>query len=265
MDKRELLPERRGEVLVLSLNRPERRNALSTTMLAALTESLEELAVDGETRCVVLRGTGDIAFCAGMDLTEIPVEMPDELLDRIGSKGPLQCAAEAIEGCPLPVIAMIRGYALGGGCELAVACDLRVGAEGCRMGMPPARLGIVYPPEGISRFIRVLGLGAAGKVFLTARYMQGREAYETGLLHYLVPDGQLENFTMTLAREVASRAPLALAGIKKSLHVLSRHIPPSEEETAEMQALISSALCSEDAVEAMAAFREKRDPRFKGA
>lgn len=264
MGEGEILLEMRGQTALLTLNRPERRNALTTTMLVSIARNLEGLWTEGEARCVVLRGAGDKAFCAGMDLTSLPTGMPEELLSRIESKGPLQFAAEAIEGCPLPVIAMIRGYALGGGCELAMACDLRVGAEGCRMGMPPARLGIVYPPEGLSRFIRVLGPAASKKVFLTARYLEAREACETGLLQYLVPDDELEEFTMELAREVASRAPLALAGIKRSLHILSRHASPSEEEAAEMQDLIARALSSEDAVEAITAFREKREPRFEG-
>lgn len=264
MGDEELLVEAREEALLLTLNRPERRNALSTAMLVSLAETLEGLEAGGETRCVVLRGAGDKSFSAGMDLTAVPSGLPRELLARIESKGPLQFAAEAVESCPVPVIAMIRGYALGGGCELAMACDLRVGGEGCRMGMPPARLGIVYPPEGLSRFIRALGPAGAKKLFLTARYLEGREAYETGLLHFLVPDEELEEFTMELAREISSRAPLALAGIKRSLHILSRYAPPSEEEEAEMRDLVARALSSRDAMEAMAAFREKRDPRFQG-
>jgi enoyl-CoA hydratase len=264
MSEQELLVELKDRVAVLTLNRPERRNALSTILLVSLAIRLEELQKDNKIRCVIIKGEGDKAFSAGMDLTSIPSGVPDKLLKQIEAKGPLQVACEAVEATSMPVIAMIRGYALGGGCELSMACDLRVGSENSRIGMPPARLGIVYPPEGLSRFIRNIGLANAKKVFLTARYFPAAEAYEIGLLNFIVPDEELESFTMELAEEVAGRAPLSLAGIKRAMNILSKYEPPYQEEENEINELIAKSLASEDTAEAMAAFREKRDPEFKG-
>lgn len=265
MTEQELVIETRDKVAVLTLNRPERRNALSTILLVSLAIRLEELQKDGKIRCVIVRGGGDKAFSAGMDLTAIPSGVPDKLLKQIEDRGPLQVACEAVEASSLPVIAMIRGYALGGECELSMACDLRVGSENSRIGMPPARLGIVYPPEGLSRFIRNIGLAAAKKVFLTGRYFPAAEAYEMGLLDFVIPDGELEYFTMELAEEIAvKRAPLSIAGMKRVMNILSKYELPYQDEEKEINDLIARALTSEDVAEAMAAFREKRDPRFKG-
>ncbi|MFW6113990.1 MAG: enoyl-CoA hydratase/isomerase family protein, partial [Actinomycetota bacterium] len=141
MDEKELLVEIRDDIALFTLNRPESRNALSTSLLVSLALKLEEMERSGDVRAVIIKGAGDRAFSAGIDLTEMPGGLPEELLERIESKGPLQYTLGIMEASGLPVVAMIRGYALGGGCELSMACDLRVGSEDCLMGMPPARLG----------------------------------------------------------------------------------------------------------------------------
>lgn len=260
----ELLVEVREPLAFLTINRPERRNALSVSLLISLARALEDLASGGTVRCAVLRGAGDKAFSAGMDLTAVPQGLPEEVQRQIESKGPLQYGLEAIEESPFPVIAMIRGYCVGAGCETSMACDLRVGAEGCRMGMPPARLGIVYPPEGLHRFLRNIGYSATKKLFLTAELFEGREAYEMGMLDYLVPDSELEAFTEELARRIAANAPLSVSGHKRMLRMLSSPRPLTGEERAEADAIMGRALASEDAREGIAAFREKRDPVFRG-
>ncbi len=260
----ELLVERDGPVALLTLNRPEKRNALSSSLLVSLVGALRDLEAEGEVRCVVLRGAGDKAFSAGMDLSALPEGIPADIQSLIEEKGPLAYGLDAVEECPLPVIAMIRGWCLGAGCETAMACDLRVGAAGCRMGMPPARLGIVYPPEGLNRFLRAVGPSVTRKIFLTARYFEGEEALAGGMLHYLVPDDRLEEFTMDLAREVAGLAPLSLAGHKRSLFHLTRPSPLSAEARSEIDGLMARALASEDAREGLAAFVQKREPRFTG-
>jgi len=260
----ELQVELVGNVAVLTLNRPERRNALSTSLLVSLASALSELETGREARCVILRGSGDRAFSAGMDLTSVPEGLPTAIQKQIEEKGPLRFGLEAIETFPYPVIALIRGYAVGAGCELAVTCDLRVGSEKCRMGMPPARLGIVYPPEGLQRFMRAVGLPATRKLFYTAKIFEIDEVRAMGLLDYVVPDEELEDRTMEIARGIAGNAPLSVSGHKRSLHLLSRLADISAVDRAELDGLMAGALSSEDAKEGLQAFVQKRDPSFRG-
>jgi enoyl-CoA hydratase len=262
--EKELLVDRIDDVAILTINRPQRRNALTSTLLISLAAALDELAQAKAIRCAILRGAGDKAFSAGMDLSALPQGLPEDIQNQIEAKGPLQFGLDAIENSPFPVIAMIRGSCIGGGCETSMACDLRVGAEDCRMGMPPARLGIVYPPEGLHRFIRNLGYPVAKKVFLTAELFGAEEARGMGMLDYLVPDEELESFTLQLARDIAANAPLALAGIKRTMRIITAMVPPGEEEKKELDAMLLNVLASEDAREGIAAFKEKRDPIFKG-
>jgi enoyl-CoA hydratase len=264
MEDNELLVEVGEKVATLTLNRPQRLNSLSASLLVELARTLNNLENNAKLRCVILKGSGGKAFCAGMDLSLMADNMPDELLEQITAKGPLPHAIEAMENCRLPVVGMIRGYALGAGCELSLGCDLRVGTEESVLGMPPARLGIVYAPEGLARFIRNIGVANSKKLFLTGRYIGGREAREMGLLHYLVPEEELEGFTNSLAEEIAGRAPLAVAGLKRSLNILGKYAESSEVERAEMQALMEKAAVSRDAVEGFTAFTEKRSPDFRG-
>jgi len=263
-DEAELLVEREGELAVLTLNRPRRRNALSTTLLVSLAQALNDLAAEGLVRCAILRGSGEKAFSAGMDLSALPEGLPEDIQKQISAKGPLQFGLDTIEDVPFPVIAMIRGYCVGGGCETSMACDLRVGAEGARMGMPPARLGIVYPPEGLHRFIRNLGYPTTKKVFFTARLFEASEAYAMGMLDYLVPDAELDDFTTRLARDIAANAPLSIAGHKRVLRMMTQMAPLAAGERAEVDSLMGRALASKDAMEGILAFREKRDPIFRG-
>lgn len=263
-DGSELLVSVEGPVGILTLNRPECRNALNPGLLKALSASLDELVGREEVRCVVLRGAGGEAFSAGMDLKEFASGGIQAVEEGIRPGGLLTCFLDAIEECPLPVIASIEGWCLGAGCEMSMACDLRLGSEGCRMGMPPARLGIVYPPGGLQRFLRAIGPAQTRKVFLTARYFDAAEALGMGMLHYVAADGQLEELAMQLAAEIAPLAPLAVAGLKRSLYHLTRPASLSGEAELEMEALAKNALESRDTAEALEAFNQKRDPKFRG-
>ena len=258
----DLLLEIVDAVAVLTLNRPEAGNALTASLLGSLAEKLGELARAGGARCVVLKGTGE-RFSVGMDLIAMASGAAEENQRLIGAGGPLRGAIQAIEQFHYPVVAMIKGHAAGAACELAVACDLRVGCESSRMGMPPAKLGIVYPLEGLERFLRTVGLATTRKLFYTARYFKGPELFNMGMLDFLCADDELESYTMELARQLAGNAPLSMKGHKRILNLLSGAVTVSGEVADEINEMVLKALRSKDAVEGVVAFKEKRPPEFK--
>lgn len=258
----DLLVRVEGGVAVMTINRPEKGNTLTSSLLESLAAAVERLPSAGA-RCAVLTGAGD-RFSLGMDLNAMAGLTPAENQRLIGPGGPLRRALRAIEDYPYPVVAMARGHAAGAACELAAACDLRVGGEGCLMGMPPARLGLVYPAEGIERFVRTFGLQVARRLFLTAGYFGAAELYAMGMLDFVRPDGELEEHTMELAGRLAANAPLSMKGHKFCLALLSARQDASAGAGERMGALVKEAMESADAAEGIRAFVEKREPRFKG-
>lgn len=259
-----LITETKERVSTLSINRPERRNALTPLMMYQLSETLARLAREDEVRCVILRGAGDVAFSSGYDIGSLPTDASPEVMAAIRKENPMLMATEAITAFPYPVIAMINGLAFGAGCELAVACDLRIAVDSARMGMPPAKLGLLYMPPGIMRFINVVGLANAKEIFLVGRYFPVSRAKEMGLVHYVLPPDQLVPFTEAMAREIAENAPLSLKGIKMIFNALLKHQKVEGEDLEKIQALVAQALNSEDLKEGQKAFKEKRKPVFKG-
>ena len=257
-----LMIQREEHVCTLILNRPEKRNALSPDLLLKIHETLQDFSKDDTIRTLVFRGVGDKAFSAGYDITAIPTT--PEIQKKLKEVNPLQLAMESIVNYPYPVIAMLNGFAFGAGCELAITCDIRIGTEDIRMGMPPAKLGVVYAPDGLNRFIRAVGLPNTKKIFFTGRYWDAQSAQELGLVDYLVSKSELESFTYGLAKEIAGNAPLSLKGTKRVLNLLSGSEKMSEEDQKEADAIISQAFSSDDLKEAQAAFLEKRQPTFKG-
>jgi enoyl-CoA hydratase/carnithine racemase len=251
-----------GAVAVLTLNRPDAGNALTASLLESLAGRLEGLASEGAARCVVLRGAGK-RFSVGMDLNAMASGTAEENQRLISAGGPLRSALEAVDEFPYPVVAMIKGHAAGAGCELAVSCDLRIGCDSCRMGMPPAKLGIVYPWEGLERFVRTLGLATTRKLFYTATYFNGPELYDMGILDFLCPDDELESLTMEVAGRLAANAPLSMKGHKKILRLLTEGHNFSPEAAEEIDAMVAEAMFSSDAVEGVVAFKQKRPPDFK--
>ena len=259
-----VLVEKKGFVGTLTLNRPEKRNALSPDLLIQLCRILDEFGRSDEVRAVVIRGAGDRAFSSGYDITALPAEVPPEIRGRLRDENYLDLAIESIGRYPFPVIAMLNGDAFGGGCELAVSCDLRIAADDIRMGMPPARLGLVYPLNGLVRFVQILGFPAVKELFFSGRYYQAPRIQELGLVHYLQPPDQLEAFTFELTDEIAGHAPLSIKGTKRILNILQRSWSLSEEDRREIDGIVLEALRSEDHKEGKRAFLEKRRPVFHG-
>lgn len=257
----ELLIGVRNRVAVITLHRPAKGNALTSSMLHALADELASLAREGEARCVVLKGAGE-KFSVGMDLNAMADCSPGESQKLIGPGGPLRLAIQAIEEFPFPVIAMIRGHAAGAACELAASCDLRAGSTSSRMGTPPARLGMVYPPEGLERFVRTFGLAVTRKLFYTARYFEGRELFIMGMLDFFLSDDELEPFTMELASRMTRNAPLSMMGHKRSLALIAGQRAAAPEAASEILELVTEAINSGDAIEGIRAFQEKRAPKW---
>jgi enoyl-CoA hydratase/carnithine racemase len=259
-----LIVERQGRICTVTINRPDKRNSVNPEIMVRLGDALRALEEQDEVRAVVLRGAGTGAFSAGYDVDRIGA-VPEEA----GPRGnPLEYGLEAIASYPYPVIAMVYGYALGGGCHIAATCDLCIAADTALFSMPPAKLGLVYPIEGYQFFVSRLGPAYAKELFLMGRQVPAQRAREMGLVHQVVPEGELEATVYALARELAEEnAPLAMRGSKLIINRLALRQaqgPLTEEEEQEFRRWMASAFLSEDAKEARAAFKEKRKPQFRG-
>lgn len=259
-----LIAEKKERVGTIIINRPERRNALSPLMLFKMAELLADMQKGDEIRCVVIRGAGDKAFSAGYDISDLPVDLTPEMAEAFRTKNPLRTALRAIIDFPYPVIAMINGYAIGAGCELAMTCDIRIAAEGAKLSMPPAKLGIVYHWAGVFQFINTAGLAYAKEMFFTGRAYEASRGREMGLVNYVVPAEKLYSFTYEMAQEISENAPLSLKGLKTifNKYLFSQKISP--EDAREMEEIVDRAFHSEDLKEGQKAFQEKRKPVFKG-
>ncbi len=251
-------------ICTLTLNRPEKHNFLTSGLLEELAIAVSELGRDPSIKALIIRGAGETSFSAGYDISAIPAPTEQDPETPMSGISPLEKALRAMENFPYPVIAMVNGHAFGGGCELAVACDIRIGREGIVMGMPPAKLGIVYPQNGFRRFLRVLGFVKTLEMFLTGRRYDGRDCLRMGLLNELVEAESLEAATQTLAREIAHNAPIALRGTKQALYKMVQSAVLGKDEASELDELFRRSLMSEDLQEGKRAFKEKRRPRFKG-
>jgi enoyl-CoA hydratase/carnithine racemase len=246
----------------LTLSNPEKRNPLDHDVLDALATVLPELAEGIETRCVVITGTGR-AFSAGYDIGAIP----DQTLERDAEAlvaHPFHAAMEAVSAHPYPVLAAINGHCLGGGLELAVRCDLRVCAAGAKLGMPPAKLGLIYGHTGLERFIDAIGVARTRELFLTGRNLSAERAGEIGLVNEVVPDDEVEAASLGLAEEIAANAPLSTTGNKRAIETLARFPRLTPDQERELIELRKSCFASEDFREGIRAFAEKRKPDWKG-
>jgi enoyl-CoA hydratase/carnithine racemase len=258
-----LVVDRPAEAVArLEIRNPDKRNALDHEILTALAEALPGLAEGIETRCVIVTGAGE-TFSAGYDIGGIPDERFAEDAEALVAH-PFHAAMEAVSTHPNPVIAAINGPCLGGGLELAVRCDLRICAAGATLGMPPAKLGLIYGHTGLERFIDAVGVARTKELFLLGRNLGAERAARIGLVNEVVPDDQLERAAVELAAEIAANAPLSTRGNKRAIEMLAREVPLSPEEERELVELRRSCFASEDFREGVRAFAEKRRPRWRG-
>ena len=249
---------RHGRVAVLRVNRPEVRNALNLATVREMTESLAVLSADDTVGLIVVTGAGDSVFVSGADINDIRARTRDDGLAAINSS-----LFAAIDKCPKVTIAAVNGLALGGGCELALACDLRVAATHAKFGQPEGGLGIIPGAGATQRLPRLIGLGRAKHLILTGEMIDAERALEWGLVSSVAPAGGLMGQTLTLADRVLSRGPLAIRLAKLALNASAR----VDLDSGLLIETLAQAICfeSEDKQEGTSAFLEKRTPKFTGA
>jgi crotonobetainyl-CoA hydratase len=246
-----------GRVAGVVLSRPDQRNAVSSAMLDELVGAFGGLAADPDVRVIVLSGEGP-DFCAGADLADVTIMSAEREYGRS-----FEQAVQAILASPCPVIARVHGAALGAGCQIVVACDLAVAADEARLGIPSGRLGLLINFENIERLVLAVGAKRAGEILFTGRSLSGIEAASWGLVNRAVPAGELE-----AAEGIARLAPLSIRGSKRGIGaVLAKSSIDRFTEghrVADFDMMAAEALASEDLLEGIRAFRERREPRFEG-
>ena len=251
--------ERKGDLVWLTINRPEVMNCLSFPTLRRFRTLLAELAEDLSIRCILIRGAGDKAFCAGADLKErksMPLDLVPEFVKNI------RRLMDDIEAMPQPTIAVVNGFAFGGGTEVMLACDLRVAAESARFGLTETALAIIPGAGGTQRLPRLIGKSRAKDLILTARRLDAQEAYMMGLVNRVAGEGALEAVAREVAEAISSNGPVAVRAAKAAV---DQGLEVSQTQGLEIEAeCYARSLSTSDRLEALAAFSEKRKPAFQG-
>jgi enoyl-CoA hydratase/carnithine racemase len=257
-----LLDEPAEAVTRIRISNPERRNALDHEVLDGLADALREMSRGIETRCVLITGAPPV-FSAGYDIASIPSETFERDAEALVAH-PFHKALEVLASHPWPTVAAINGHCLGGGLELAITCDLRICAAGAKLGMPPAKLGLVYGHTGLRKFLDTVGLARTKELFLTGRNFVAPRAEEIGLVHEVVEDNALEEASVELAATIAANAPLSTRGNKWAIEILNQNAVLTDQQEGGLIALREACFESEDLREGIRAFAEKRKPKWTG-
>ena len=277
-DGKLLVDEPADGVVRLTISNPSKRNALDHSILDAITATLTEMASWSDSsgpvgaatsapgtdaRCVVVTGAHGM-FSAGYDIGEIPADEFEARAERLVAH-PFTEAIDALEAFPFPTLAVLPGHTIGGGLELALACDLRVAEEGVLLGMPPAKLGLVYSHTGVRRFLDAIGAARTRELFLLGRYIDAPTALHWGLVNRVTTSAELDAVALELAAELAGNAPLAQTGNKRVIAaLLSSEGELAEEVEEELIELRRASFASQDMREGMRAFAEKRPAHWRG-
>lgn len=255
----EVRAEQKGAVVVVTIDKERELNVLSRALVAELGEEARKAAVDGAVRAVVLTGAGTKAFCAGANLKERAGWTHDDIRRWLVE---LHEGLREIEKCPKPWIAAVNGLALGGGCEVALACDLRVFDPAAQMGLTETKIGVIPGGGGTVRLSRIVGVGRAKEMIFTARRVEAQEALSIGLANRISEPGQSVQAALALAAEIAANAPVAIGAAKQAIG--EAWDLPIDEALALERGQYEKPLLSEDREEGLKAFAEKRAPRWQG-
>jgi enoyl-CoA hydratase/carnithine racemase len=256
-----MIAEKDGSVGRIIFNNPARHNAVSLEMWQAIATIMADFDADDSVRVIVVTGAGGKAFVSGADISEFKEKRNSEEAAaeyaRISEAG-RKALAETLK----PTIAMIRGYCIGGGLATALACDLRIAAEGSRFGVPAAKLGLGYAYDGIKKLIDMVGPAYAREIFYTARQFTAEEALQMGLINRLLPDGELEGFVKNYCDMIAANAPLTVRSAKVAVREALK--PETERDLELCKRMVAECFASADYAEGRTAFMEKRRPVFTG-
>lgn len=250
-----------GRVGIMTFNNPEKHNAVSFEMWEEAERILGSFESDPDVRVVVLTGAGGKAFVSGADISKFESERAsEEAVQRYNAL--VEKVYARIYRFPKPTIAMIRGYCIGGGLNLAICCDMRFATEGSRFALPAAKLGLGYGYNGLRRYIETIGPVATKEIFFTARQLTAQEARRWGMINEVAADDKLEDTVIEIANTIADNAPMTIATIKRStVEVLK---DPEQQDIAVCDAMVAACFASDDYREGRKAFLEKRKPQFRG-
>jgi enoyl-CoA hydratase/carnithine racemase len=256
-----LVAEKENGIGWITFNNPARHNAMSFEMFQGLAMVLDDYVKDPAIRVIILKGAGEKAFVAGADISQFKERRTGA--DAVAEYNATADAAnKALVNCTKPTIAMVRGYCIGGGTGIAVACDIRIASEDARFGVPAAKLGLGYRFTGIKRLSDIVGPQFAAEIFYTARQFSAQEALQMGLINRLLPVAELEKYVREYATTIVNNAPLTIAAVKRS--ILEYVKDPAERDLDLCQQMVDTCFASKDYIEGQTAFMEKRKPVFKG-
>jgi enoyl-CoA hydratase len=259
MEYKNIRFEKEGAIAIVTIDRPKVLNALNNEIISELHDCFDNIAVDNSILCVIITGGGEKAFVAGADIGELAT------LDILGGRALCdrgQGLMSKIENLPQPVIAAINGFALGGGCELAMACTIRLASENARLGQPEVNLGIIPGYGGTQRLSRLVGRGKAAQMILTGEFVTAAEAHRIGLVEEVYPQAELMAKAKEMAQKIASKGPLAVRYAKQAINL---GLDVDLKSGCEHEASLFAAICgTDDKNEGTKAFLEKRKAEFKG-
>ena len=256
-----MIARKDGPIGTLIFNNPERHNAVSFEMWEAVGTILDDFRADPAICVVILTGAGSKAFVSGADISKFGDERAT-MDAQTRYNATTERIYGAVQAFPKPTIAMIRGFCIGGGLGLAIACDLRFATQGSKFALPAAKLGIGYGYAGIERFVQTIGPSQTKDIFYSARQLDAAEAYQIGLVNRVLPDSELEAYTAKYADTLAGNAPLTIAAVKKITTELAK--PDPARDLTSCKTMVEACFASADFIEGRTAFLEKRKPQFKG-